>query len=284
METYALEARGLHQIYRARGKPTSAWMPWKHGVVHAVNDVNLALKAGRTMAVVGESGSGKSTLARLLTLLEKPHAGEIHIDGREISSLNKSELRALRHKVQIIFQDPYESLDPRYRIGAIVEEGLLNMGMSARERRDRVVQALAEVGLSPAERFIDERPHQLSGGQRQRVAIARAIVVEPSILIADEPSSMLDVSLRIGILKLLNRLQERQGIAIALITHDLAIARFASKDAVVMYGGRIVEHGPTDRILSNPEHPYTRLLLASTPQLAPGRQRQRIGQRDMVVS
>lgn len=277
--TPAIEGRGLVKRYPARRHAGGDWNFWRRSEMTALSGVSVSIQPGETLALVGESGSGKSTLGRLLAMMEDPDGGEIRFGGREQRGFSGAEHRALRRSVQVVFQDPYESLDPRFTVREIIEEPLVALRLSKDEKRSRLLEALASVELSPAERYLDLRPHQLSGGQRQRIAIARAIVLKPKVLIADEPTSMLDVSLRIGILRLLEDVRDRHGIAILLITHDLAIARFAAERIMVMYAGRIVESGPTETVLRTPNHPYTRLLLAAAPRLRPGRRRIRAGER-----
>ena len=295
--------------------------------VHAVEGVSFTLRRGETLALVGESGCGKPTTAQAVLRLVEPLSGTIRFEGTDITGLGERGLRPLRRRIQVVYQDPYESLDPRYRVRAAVEEPLVIHRLGTRtERRARVTEALERVGLSPAELFLDrfphelsggqrqrvaiaaaiilepyllvadepvsmldvsvragvlelletvgltpaanylaKYPHELSGGQRQRVAIARALAVEPSVIVADEPISMLDVSIRIGILNLMLDLKERDGLAFLYVTHDLASARYVADTVLVMYAGQIVEQGPVEQVLQDPLHPYTRLLLASVP-------------------
>lgn len=277
----ALEGAGLNKTYRARR--SGSQLLWRRSEIAALRDVAVRLEAGSTLALVGESGSGKSTLGRILAMMEAPDSGALRFEGREANDFARAERLPLRRSIQVIFQDPYESLDPRFTIGESIEEPLLTLDLSKDERLERVRDALTSVELAPPERYLNQKPHQLSGGQRQRVAIARAIVLRPKVLIADEPTSMLDVSLRIGILKLLADIRNRSQIAVLLITHDLAIARHASERVMVMYAGRIVESGSTATVLSAPNHPYTRLLLAAAPRLRPGRTRVRAPARAQAI-
>ena len=221
------------------------------------------------LALVGESGCGKTTTAQTVLRLLEPLSGSIRFDGRDVTSLDERALRPLRRRMQIVYQDPYESLDPRFRVRGAVEEPLAIHGLGTRaERLERVRDALERVDLSPPELFLDRYPHELSGGQRQRVAIAASLVLEPDLLVADEPVSMLDVSVRAGVLELLDDLR-RSGLGILMITHDLSTAaRFADRIAV-MYLGRIVEEGPASDVVRNPQHPYTRALLSVVPSRDP---------------
>jgi oligopeptide/dipeptide ABC transporter ATP-binding protein len=240
-------------------------------MVHAVRDIDLTLHAGEVLALVGESGSGKSTLASLLVGLTPPTRGRVQVMGQAAEGLSPAAWRAMRRRVQMVFQDPYESLNPTMTVAELVAEPLLihDLGTGRSERLERVRQALAAAGLAPAEPFLPRRPHELSGGQRQRVAIAAALTLQPAVLVADEPVSMLDVSVRAEILNLLDRLRRERGIAVLYVLHDLGLARHVADRVAVMFGGRVVEAGPAAVVLASPLHPYTEALLAATPRLAP---------------
>jgi oligopeptide/dipeptide ABC transporter ATP-binding protein len=238
--------------------------------VHAVDGVSFSVARGELLALVGESGCGKTTTAQTVLRLVEPDGGRLTFDGEDITRVPNRALRPLRRRMQIIYQDPYESLDPRLTVRATVEEPLLihGLGSSRSERLERVREALARVELNPPELFLDRYPHELSGGQRQRIAIAASIVLGPELLVADEPVSMLDVSVRAGVLALLDSLRAG-GLGILMITHDLSTAaRFADRIAV-MYLGRIVEEGPAQSVVRDPQHPYTKALLSVVPSRDP---------------
>ena len=246
--------------------------------VYAVDDVSFQLGRGEVLALVGESGCGKSTLALTLMGLEKPTAGKLVFEGRDVTHVEGRELKQMRRHIQMVFQDPYESLSPLMTIGQIVAEPLVVHGLAREkgEQAERVRQAMEDAGLKPAEAYLNRLPHELSGGQRQRVVIAGALVLEPAVLLADEPVSMLDVSIRAEILNLLADLRVRRGISILFITHDLATAAYFTDRVAVMYLGRIVEIGPTRDVLAAPAHPYTQALLSVIPVPNPRQRRERI--------
>jgi oligopeptide/dipeptide ABC transporter ATP-binding protein len=242
--------------------------------VSAVDDVALDIRQGETLALVGESGSGKSTLARLILRLIPASGGSVHFGGSDVLALPGKELRAFRQQAQIIFQDPFESLDPRFRAAAVVEEGMDHFSLSKTEKQARVAEVLNLVHLpsDAAQRF----PHEFSGGQRQRLSIARALAVNPSFIVADEPVSALDVSMQSQILNLMRELQERLGLTYLFISHDMSVVRHMADRVAVMYLGRIVEIAPAEELFSNPLHPYTQALLSSVPSLLKGRPSTRI--------
>ena len=241
----------------------------------ALHGVSLAIQTGQSFGVVGESGCGKSTLARAVMALERPSAGSIVFKGRDLFALDPQELQRQRRGFQMVFQDPYSSLDPRHKVSRIVAEPLDTLiGKLPRgERAERIAQALREVGLSPA--AADKFPHEFSGGQRQRIAIARALITRPDLIVADEPVSALDVSVQAQVLNLFMDLQERQGLSYLFISHDLHIVRHVTDEVAVMYQGRIVEQGATAEVFAHPTHGYTRSLLAASPQPDPSRRRKR---------
>jgi peptide/nickel transport system ATP-binding protein len=241
--------------------------------IHAVDDVSFSLRPGTITALVGESGSGKSTVARLLARLYLPTSGQIVYGGNDVARAHsRRDLLRYRAQVQMIFQDPFGSLNPAKTIRHHIARPLRIHDIVPRDQIDeRVHELLDTVGLVPPAKVAAKYPHELSGGQRQRVAIARALAVEPTVVIADEPISMLDVSIRIGILNLMMELKEQRDLAFLYVTHDLASARYVADEVLVMYAGQIVEQGPADRVLTEPLHPYTELLLASVPDPAVGK-------------
>jgi len=255
---------------------TTGVLPGKaRGWIKAVDGVSVQVARGETLGIVGESGSGKTTLAKLFLLLERPTAGSLLFDGKEVAAFGKADLLQYRRAVQTVFQDPYSSLNPRMRVEDIVAEPLLpEMGLSRAAVRERVAEVLALVGLSQESAGL--YPHEFSGGQRQRIAIARALATYPQLIILDEPVSALDVSIRAQILNLLKGLQERLGLAYVIISHDLAAARYLSTQLAVMYAGKFVEVGACDAVYTAPLHPYTQALLSAALPLHPTARRQRI--------
>ncbi|MDR7421512.1 MAG: ABC transporter ATP-binding protein [Armatimonadota bacterium] len=268
-----LEARGLSKRF-----------PWGRGLggarawVRAVEDVSLGVAAGETVALVGESGSGKTTTGRMLAGLEVPSAGEVRFRGRPLDTLAGAERREYRMAVQMVFQDSQASLNPRKTVAQILDVALGARGVPGARRREAAAELLREVGMEPEATFLPRFPHQLSGGQRQRVNVARALATDPAVIVADEPVSALDLSVRAQILVLLQRLQQERGVAYLFISHDLAVVRSVARRVAVMYLGRLVEEGPTEAVFRRPAHPYTVALLSATPVPDPraARRRQRI--------
>jgi peptide/nickel transport system ATP-binding protein len=246
--------------------------------VHALNGVSVQVMAGKSLGVVGESGSGKSTFARAVMALEAPSSGSVSLLGRDLHRLNAADLRRARRDFQMVFQDPYGSLDPRQKVARIVAEPLSALGEVDRaEQRERVGAALVQVGLRETD--LDKFPHEFSGGQRQRIAIARALITQPKLIVADEPVSALDVSVQAQVLNLLQDLQDEFGLSYVLISHDLAVVDYLCDEIAVIYLGRIVEQGRPEDLLDKCAHPYTRALLEAVPRARPGRKRVRRGAR-----
>ena len=257
-----VQADALHRIY-----PISRGFLRASDRLQAVGGVSFSLQAGRTLAIVGESGCGKSTLARMVSLIEPPTSGTLHIGGVDAVAASGAERHSLRQQVQLVFQNPYGSLNPRKRIGQILQAPLeINTTMTAPERAERALSMLALVGLR--EEHYERYPHMFSGGQRQRIAIARALMLKPALVVADEPVSALDVSIQAQILNLLSDLQRDLGLAYLFISHDLGVVRYIAHEVLVMYLGHTVEQGEKTAIFERPLHPYTHALLASTPGLA----------------
>ena len=244
-------------------------------IVYALNGVSFRVARGQSFGVVGESGCGKSTLARLIMALEPPSAGKIRLLDRDIAALAPDELRGLRRHFQMVFQDPFGSLDPRLKVGRIVGEPVeaLEPSLGRVARGARVVEVLRAVGMRESD--MEKYPHEFSGGQRQRIAIARALITRPDLIVADEPVSALDVSVQAQVLNLLKDLQERFGVTYMLISHDLGVVDYVCDEVAVMYLGRIVEQAPTQQLFADPHHPYTRALLEAAPKIGSGRRRQR---------
>ena len=272
---YILEVKNLKKYFQA-GRP--GWFSRSEKLIHAVDDVDLQLRRGEVIALVGESGCGKSTLSLTLMGLEDVTEGSIIFEGEDITRMDDSERKRIRQRIQMVFQDPYESLNPTQTIEEIVTEPLIVHGIKPNldERRERVRHALEDSGLKPAESYLHRYPHQLSGGQRQRVVIASALVLEPHLLLADEPVSMLDVSIRAEIINLLADLRKSRGISVIFITHDLGTVGYFADRVAVMYLGRIVEIGTMTDVLKNPKHPYTQALLSVIPVPNPRMRKKRV--------
>lgn len=270
-QTPILEVRGLTKHFKSGNAMRVKF-------VKALEDVSFKLYPGKVVALVGESGSGKSTTARLISRLYDPTAGEILYQGKNVAEAkSRKAMLEYRSHVQMIFQDPFGSLNPVHRVEYILKRPLLLHKKAKRGNVQEAVQnLLRRVSLTPAEEFAEKYPHQLSGGQRQRVAIARALAVEPRVILADEPVSMLDVSIRMGVLNLMAQLRDENNIAFLYVTHDLASARYFADETMVMYAGRVVESGPSEELIQNPQHPYTQLLLSAVPDPSRGLRTQEV--------
>jgi oligopeptide/dipeptide ABC transporter ATP-binding protein len=249
-----IETAGLSKVFRTQGRD-----------IAAVQGVSLAVAAGEALGIVGESGCGKTTTARMLLRLEEPSAGTIRFAGEDITQVRGTALRAFRSRAQLVFQNPFDALNPRFTIRRTLAEPLRNFGIPVAEHAARIEAALARVRLTPAAAWLDRKPHELSGGQLQRVVLARALIPGPRFIVADEPVSMLDVSVRAGILNLLRAARDELGLAAIYISHDLALIRYVCERTLVMYLGRVVEEGPTAALIATPLHPYTRALVAAVP-------------------
>lgn len=277
-QTPMLEIRDIKRDYRV---PQGLFKDDK--IVHAVKGVSFKLDKGKTLAIVGESGCGKSTLARILTFIDEPTAGELLIDGQKVDTRPGHLTADMRQKVQIVFQNPYGSLNPRQKIGDVLGEPLLiNTKMSAAERRERATEMLIKVGLGPE--HYNRYPHMFSGGQRQRIAIARALMLNPKLLVLDEPVSALDLSVQAQVLNLLADLQEEFGLTYVFISHDLSVVRYIADEVMVMYYGEAVEYGTRDAVFADPQHEYTRTLFAATPRADVESIRARMAKRKLAVA
>ena len=258
--TVVVEGKDIKRDYHVGG---GMFRPAR--TVHAVKGVSFSVEKGKPLAIVGESGCGKSTLARIITLIDAPSAGELFIDGKKVDIAKDGLSKEMRRKVQIVFQNPYGSLNPRQKIGDILGEPLvINTDVPASERRDRAMSMLKKVGLGPE--HYNRYPHMFSGGQRQRIAIARALMLNPSLLVLDEPVSALDLSVQAQVLNLLADLQDEFQLTYVFISHDLSVVRYIADDVMVMYFGEAVEYGPRDEVFANPQHSYTKTLFAATPR------------------
>jgi peptide/nickel transport system ATP-binding protein len=261
-----LEVEDLQVHFPLRGSFGARLVGKNSGSVQAVDGVSFSVARGEVLGIVGESGSGKTTLGRALLRLVDPTSGSIRLEGEDVSALRERDVRAMRRKVQMVFQDPYGALNPLHTVGYTVARPCQNfLGMSAGEASRRVNELLETVGLTPAEQFAPKLPHQLSGGQRQRVVIARALACDPDLIVADEPVSMLDVSLRAGVLRLLAKLRADRGLSLLYITHDLLSARVVTDEILVLHSGGLVESGATKDVLQHPKDPYTTHLLDAVP-------------------
>lgn len=271
-ETPLLEVRNLTKHFNVGGR---GLFRRDTQTVKALDDVSFTVGKGKTFAIVGESGCGKSTLGRSLLRLEQPTRGQVRLDGTDVTTASAATLRAMRRKMQIVFQDPFSSLHPKMTAGQLVAEPMLLHRIATRKDvRERVARLFDLVGLAPYQ--MDRYPHQFSGGQRQRIAIARALAVDPSLIVCDEPVSALDVSIQAQIINLLTDLQEKLGVSYVFISHDLGVVRYISHEIAVMYLGRIIEQGPKDELFASPKHPYTKALLSAVPRPDPSYRSRRI--------
>ena len=268
--TPLLQVTGVGRTYRMPRR--NLWSAPEQVV--ALQNIDFQMQAGRSLGIVGESGSGKSTLARLVMALDRPSTGHIHLLGQDVHTLPPEQLRAHRQHFQMVFQDPYGSLDPRMTVARIVAEPLQAQGQtSLAEQRARAAEVMAQVGLRPGD--LDKYPHEFSGGQRQRIAIARALITKPALIVADEPVSALDVSVQAQVLNLMQELQYTHGVTFLLISHDLAVVQQLCQDVIVLNQGQIVERGTPEALFRNPQHAYTRTLVQAVPTIDPGRARAR---------
>lgn len=254
------------------------------GMLHAVDDINFTIERGKTLGLVGESGCGKSTTGRVILRLIEPTSGEVLFEGKDVTKLSRSEMRHMRKDMQIIFQDPFSSLDPKKTVSQIIAEPIIENRILTKKHdiEDRVLELMDTVGL--AERYINTYPHELDGGRRQRIGIARALAMEPKLIICDEPVSALDVSIQAQILNLLKELQEMLGLTYIFITHDLSVVNHFSDDIAVMYLGQIVEKAPAEELFDNPIHPYTQALLSAIPIPELGHRRERVKLKGEITS
>ena len=257
-------------------KGLKKYFPTKRGMLHAVDDVSFTIEKGKTLGVVGESGCGKSTTGRAILRLHEPTGGQVLFEGQDVAKLNAAELRHKRKEMQIIFQDPFSSLNPRKTVSQTIEEPLKlhNIITDKNARLDKVLETMETVGL--AERYVNTYPHELDGGRRQRIGIARALALDPKFIVCDEPVSALDVSIQAQILNLMNEIQEKRGLTYMFITHDLSVVNHFSDDIAVMYLGKLIEKAPSEVLFNNPVHPYTQALLSAIPLPKLGARKERI--------
>jgi len=273
-----MDVKNLQKLFPLRRGFLSSLFSSEKPYVRAVDDVSFQIRGGEILGLVGESGCGKTTLGRLLCRYENPTQGSILFKGADVTLLKTENLKQFHKRVQMIFQDPYESLDPRFTVGRAVAEPLVvqDIGTTSDERLEMVAEMLEHFGLKPAEDFINRYPHELSGGQRQRIVVARAMILRPELIVADEPVSMLDVSIRSGILNLMLETRDEFKVTYAFITHDLAVARYMSDRIAIMYLGKIVELGPKEEVIQMPSHPYAELLSSAVPNPDPTAKRSRV--------
>lgn len=262
-----LDVQHLTKYFSVRRTMVESFRRAPESKVHAVDDVSFKVRKGEILGLAGESGSGKTTILRVALMLTPPSSGSINFRGTEISKLNRGEMKKYRTKMQVVFQDPYESVNPRMTVFEIVSEGLFvnNLVKSEEEAVEKVTKCLLDVQLTPPEEFLYRYPHELSGGQRQRIAVARALALDPEIIFADEPVSMLDVSIRAEVINVLLSIRQKRGVAIIMVTHDLALAKDVVDELSIMYLGKIVESGPPADVVLFPYHPYTYALTAAIP-------------------
>ena len=272
MNENIIEVRNLKMWFQKKRSFTDT-LKGNKTYIKAVDGVSFDIKKGEVFGLIGESGCGKSTTARLVMKLYEPTEGEVIFNGEDVTHANKERIKMYREEVQMIFQDPYASMNPRFKLRDVLEEALLihNVEPDREKRKERMINALNEVKLTPAEDYLERYPHMLSGGQRQRAATARALMLFPKVLVADEPVSMIDVSTKAEILQMFKEIQKDMGLTYLYITHDLSTARYFTDRIAVMYLGRIVEMGTPDEIIDNPQHPYTKALVAAVCDLGPGK-------------
>lgn len=272
-----LRVEGLKKYFPVEKGFLSKLLSRRQSFVHAVDDISFEINEGETVSLVGETGSGKTTTGRLVLRAIEPTAGKIFFEGKDILSMGKKEIRELRRDMQIIFQDPFASLNPRIKVGSIIGEPLeVHKICKVRETRERVEELLEKVGLTPPEEYIDRYPHEFSGGQRQRIVVARALALNPKFIVADEPVSALDMSVRASVLNLMQDLKKELGLTYLFIAHDLSVVKYMSDKVIVLYLGKIMESATYEELFKRPLHPYTQALLAAIPVPDPKYERKRI--------